>query len=279
MSVNQYADANQDLLGWHNDMSNEDYHGSPGISKSSLDMVNKSINHLLNRQEVRKETPQMVLGTAVHAAILEPNLWPDGFVRGPDADMRTKEWKDARSALPAGVKLMKPADYDKVEQMAVAALSHPDPVIGYIKNMQGIAEGSLFQRHPQTGLLIKCRPDFLSPEHKVIVDVKTTKNASPEDFAKSCGQFRYDVQAAMYTDMVTREFGGEWKFVFIAVENQPPFNVGVYVLSPQDLDFGSVIYNQDIAKYAQWYDGYETNTGYQEECMTLQVPAYFRRNM
>jgi len=277
MSDKSYmADDHKDLIGWHNDVSNSAYHSGPGISKSGLDLVHKSINHFLGAK--KEETDAMTLGTAVHAAILEPHTWPGQFVRGPDVDRRTAEWKTAAGKAQAnGLTIMKSDDFDKVELMATAVLSHMDPAIALIKDAAGIAEGSLYQADPRTGLLIRCRPDYLVPDHHLIIDLKTTKDASPDEFARSCGNFRYDVQDAMYTQMVSHAFGGDWKFIFVAVENTPPYNVGVYELSAADKDFGHQTYRADLNKFAQWVEGYEQNTGYLERRSTISIPGYFRR--
>ena len=61
------------MSGRYTDMSNEDYHRSPAISKSGMDRLAISPEHyqayLLERRE---ETPAMKTGTAVHMAVLEP---------------------------------------------------------------------------------------------------------------------------------------------------------------------------------------------------------------
>lgn len=112
----------------------------------------------------------------------------------------------------------------------------------------------------------------------MIIDIKTTKDASPDSFSKSCGQFRYDVQEALYTDMMSAAFGGDdWRFIFVAVENDPPFSVGVYQLRPDDRMIARAEYSADIHKYMQWVDGYESFTGYDPDTKTISVPGYFRR--
>lgn len=158
-----YADDHpSDLIGWHSDMSNEDYHSGPGVSKSSLDLIHKSIAHLQNRSLVRIETPAMVLGTAVHTAILEPHLWPDGYLRGPDADRRAKEWKEAQEEADRyGLILMKRDDFDKVDMMAASVASHPNPII------QLITEGRELRRVP-------CSESTHRREHLLSVGRTTT---------------------------------------------------------------------------------------------------------
>lgn len=260
-------------------MSNEEYHAAPGLSKSSLDLVNKSINHLIHRDTVRVETPAMILGTAVHSAVLEPLTWPDGYMRGPEVDKRNKAWTEAKEkADDAGIVLIDPADYDKVETMAERVFEYDDQVIRAIAHGDGIAEGSLFVKHPATGMLLKCRPDYLLPKQQIVVDLKTTMDASPEGFARSCGKYRYDIQEALYTHCLQEHYGGNWKFVFLAVENRPPFNVGVYTLGEESLIAAHQQFNSDIRKYVNWHEGYDPSTTYSPERQMIEIPRYCRRN-
>ena len=281
-NTSPYASDHQEILGWHDSMSNEDYHSGPGLSKSSLDLIHKSVNHFLSRSAVRKETPAMRLGTAVHSAILEPDDWPGGYVRGPGVDARTAEWKEvSEQALASGRVLLPPDDYDKVEMMRESVLSIDNKYVDLIKDSSGIAEGSLFGEDPMTGALLKIRPDYIIPEKKLIIDVKSSKNARPAEFARSAGIFRYDVQAALYSDVAATHWDSDadkWEFVFLVVENQPPFNAAVYHLHYGDVEEARREYLADINKYMQFAEGYEVDCGYGGENTCLKIPVYIRRN-
>ena len=72
--------------------------------------------------------------------------------------------------------------------------------------------------------------------------------------------FRYDVQAAWYLDGVNQGFAkGEQMFatfIFIAVEKEPPYGVGVYQLDEADVISGREKARSDLATYA-----HATSTG------------------
>lgn len=273
-----YASDHPDLIGWHKDMSNEAYHSAPGLSNSSLSMIHQSINHYINR--VRVETDNMRFGTAVHSAVLQPETWPRDFMRGPDVDRRTKEWKSAEhEAKERGLLLLPPELWDNVEKARDAVFSHPVDVISHIAYGNGVAESSLFTADPETGILLKARPDYIVPDKKLCLDLKTTKNASPNEFARSCGTYRYDCQQALYTDILSWQLGGDWSFKFIAVESAPPFNVGVYEIHPEDVANARILYQSDIRRFINWAEGYEVFTGYSIEETTVRIPSYMRRNV
>lgn len=70
--------------GVYGDLSNAEYHGGPGISKSGLDLMDKApatYRYVTDNPKDREETPAMRIGTAVHAAILEPDMFAATYCR------------------------------------------------------------------------------------------------------------------------------------------------------------------------------------------------------
>ena len=72
------------LPGVYAGLTNEAYHGGPGISKSGLDLINKTpatFRYVTDHPTEREETSAMRIGTAVHAAILEPEVFATEYCR------------------------------------------------------------------------------------------------------------------------------------------------------------------------------------------------------
>ena len=67
------------LHGFYEDMPNETYHASEGVSKSGLDLMDRSPAHYKN-PKLRKSTRNMEIGTAIHAGILEPERFDKEYV-------------------------------------------------------------------------------------------------------------------------------------------------------------------------------------------------------
>lgn len=247
----------------------------PGLSKSSLDLIHKSINHWLAGK--RYETTSMAFGTAVHAAVLEPERWPRDFVKGPPARRGSKAWLEAEAeAAGAGLSLLEEDVWENVDRAWRAVYEH-QAANRILLEGGGLAEGSVFVEDPDTGLLLKCRPDLLFKEKRLAVDLKTTKDSSPQSFARSCGTFRYDVQEAFYTDCLHNLFDGEWDFLFIAVENQEPFNVSVFQLDESDREYGRDEYRKDLKKLVDYYEKGGIPLGYSDGVNLIQIPGYMRR--
>ena len=101
------------------DLTNEDYHARPEISKSSLDRIHKSIDHY--EAPWKPPTDKMRMGTAFHTLILEPELFDAQFVQGTKLDGRTaegkKEKKEIEENLKSGQDVLKYYDYENLMRM------------------------------------------------------------------------------------------------------------------------------------------------------------------
>jgi hypothetical protein len=254
-------------------LSNAAYHQHQAISKSHLDLVNKSGRHYWaryldpNRSKV-VPTPAMDLGSGFHAMVLEPDVYENDFVVAPKIDKRTTagkaEWK-AWQASAKGKTLLTDEQVDLLMLMTESVMSHP--AASAILRLEGEAEQTYMWTDDATGEECKCRPDW--HVDGMVVDLKTTIDASPEGFAKSVNNFRYHVQANWYL----RGTPNATQFVFIAVEKTPPFAVAVYVASPEMVAAGGRAADQDLAKLAECRR--EDNwPSYSNQIETLNLPRW-----
>lgn len=243
------------------DMSNADYHAHPALSKSGTDDLEKSPMHFKARREKpREETPAMALGTAVHALTLEPeSFWDRYIVAPPGIDRRTTAGKAAWANIEnSGKIVLKAEDMQQIEAMASAVRAHP---VTEALFDEGRAEVSFFSRLSDVD--VKCRPDWFR-EDGIIVDLKTTEDASPGGFASSVAKWNYHKQAAFYSDILSEMGISVAAFVFIAVEKTYPYAVGVYELDLEALDLGRQAYRANLETYrtcletGQW-PGYSSN--------------------
>lgn len=257
-------------------LSNADYHAHPAVSKSHLDKVAKSPAHYwayyLDPNRVPPEpTAAMVLGTALHTAVLEPHLWDEQFAVPPQAfDRRTKVGKELAAAFEAeaeGKTVLTPDDADRIRRMADAV--HRHPASSFLLDLPGTREASYFWADEATGLECKCRPDWHSQDRRLLVDVKTTEDASPRGFAKSCANFRYHVQAHWYQ----QPFQEAEQFLFIAVEKQPPHLVAVYAATPAMVAAGARAAGRDLQVLADCHAS-GVWPGYGDEILPLDLPRW-----
>lgn len=186
-----------------------------------------------------------------------------------------KLWSDIKAewdAVNSHRQILNQDQWDAVHKAAKAIKEHP-AASKLINTGSGKAEQSAYWIDSLTGELCRCRPDWWRDDN-IIVDLKTTENASKDGFAKSIANFRYDVQAAFYLDGIEAATGKRPRgFVFVAVEKKPPFAVGVYVLDAETLDAARAVYQKDLESYAfcqktgNW-------PGYGDKIQTINLPAW-----
>lgn len=229
-------------VGVHENIPNETYHAWKAASRSHLAMLaeGKSPAHLhYQLQHPIEPTEAMILGTATHDAVLEPDTLDQHVVIGLDLPRRKNVDKEAHAAFAvehAGKIVLKGDDYEDIMRMREAVYYHEAArdilsLDGNVIEMSGVWVESISSEN--IGLLCKCRPDLLVPEMSALVDLKTTIHpASAESFERTIQARRYDLQAAFYLQGMESVGFDVNNFVFIAVEKEPPYLVGVYRLDP-----------------------------------------------
>lgn len=263
-------------------MTNEAYHADiTRIGKSGLDLISRSPAHYWARyldpnREREEPTPALILGTAVHSAILEPNDFEARYRTLPEINKRTTAGKAEFEALMEHAKANKLVflsqyDLDKCRRMRDAVHKHPAAQLLLAK---GVAEQTLMWTDEETGAKCKARPDWLSEDTGYIVDVKTTEDASPVGFAKSVYNYRYHVQAPWYLDGHLNSIGHAAEgFAFIAVEKTPPYAVSVYYVTPDVYVLGKKTYLRDLKTYMECLRN-NNWPGYSQDFQALQLPAW-----
>ncbi len=72
------------------------------------------------------------------------------------------------------------------------------------------------------------------------LDLETVEKAIPRGFQRKLVDFRYDLQAAWYTRLAAEAFADmEIEFIFVAIENKPPYGICLYRASEGVLDHGN----------------------------------------
>lgn len=240
--------------GIYQDLPNEVYHSSAAVSKSGLWTIYKQTPAHFKfppppAENTTTKQAAYDFGTASHTAILEPEKFEIEIMRGPD-DRRGNKWKDAvAEAAHFNRTLLIAEDYDKV--LVIRDAIHANARINAIlTGGKPEVEASGFWIDPDTGLLTRCRPDFYRADLRIMVDLKSTQSARPDDFARSVTNFGYHAQEAHYSDgyrQLGRDVDG---FLFLAWEKESPFAFGLYELPPSIVEEGRAIIRQSLDTYA-----------------------------
>jgi len=261
-------------------MNNTEYHAHPAVSKSHLDLIARSPLHYwaryLDPNRVAPEpTAAMRLGTALHTHVLELSRWDEQIAVAPACDRRTKAGKEAFAAFEAdaaGKTVITADDADVVMAMGRSVLRHPGAAM--LLGMAGKAETTHMWTDPIYGLECKCRPDWLTDDGSIIVDLKTTRDASPRGFKRSIADYRYHVQAGWYLNGIEQATGKRPdQFIFICVESTAPYACAVYAADEVMTDRGHEQAMQDLGKLATCKAA-DSWPSYSDQIETISLPGW-----
>jgi hypothetical protein len=220
----------------------------------------------------------MAIGSAVHTHVLELDQWDARYVSAPEGiDRRTKmgkaEWEVFTTASTGRTVLTK-ADAELVMRMGHAVYSHPAAAM--LLGLPGKAETTHMWNDAATGLQCKCRPDWLTDDGSLIIDLKTTEDASPRAFSRSISQWRYHAQAAWYLDGVEQATGTRpEQFLFICVEKKAPYAVAVYAADADMIAVGAQTAARDLDVLATCKAA-NAWPGYSDQIEPISLPAWMR---
>ena len=237
------------------DMPNDEYHAHPGISNSGLSRLDRSPSHYKNAPK-NAPTRNMEIGTAIHTAILENDRFLDEYVLLPEVkDRRQSEYKKAVEVFDSE-RVLVGAEVENVLGMCKSI--HSQENITSRIYSPGWNELSVFAPDTETGIMCRCRFDYLSEDFAAI-DLKKTQDARADAFSRSVYSYFYHVQAAFYTDVFLWATGKELlSFEFLAVEEKQPHGCKIYKLGEASIDLGRETYRKnlnlysDCAKYDEW---------------------------
>lgn len=266
-------------------MSNDEYHACPEFSSSQLKDMNRSAAHFyvnsITKEAKKEASTAMNFGTLVHTMFLEPEQFENEFVIAPKFDRRTKVGKEEAAAweqVNEGKMLVSEEDVENASRMSENLRS-----LSIYKAMQdnyGMAEASFFFTDPVFGLNLRIRPDWhIAPckafPNGLIIDLKTTDDARPMAFSRTCANFSYDLSASMYREGFQAYYQTEDKppFIFLAAERNTPFNVKQYKASDLFLSVGNARYNRSKELLAESLLMGEWD-GYSKDLEEIYLPSY-----
>lgn len=233
------------------DMPAEKYHAIEALSQSGAkEMLRSPMHYRYFRDHPREPTAAMRFGTAVHEGVLEPDTFEQRVVALPDVNARTNAGKAELAAFMAqhaGKLLLSADDFDRARRCVEAVHRHPS---ARMLLAGGERETSLFWRDRQFDVPCKARIDLRNLGG--LVDLKTTADASADEFAKSVANFGYALQAANYyagcEELLdaTPEF-----FALIAVESEAPHGVACYALGSDAFGVGRVRMDEAMRRYRE----------------------------
>ncbi len=223
------------------DISNEEYHAASGVSRSRLMLLDKSPYHfwyevISGEAEKREATPAMNIGSAFHTMLLEPELFEREYAVMPAIDRRTKQGKEDYQIFvdeSDGKIVLTAEQFEKVSKMAELVRRHE--IVTTLLD-EAKFEQSIFWTDKETQIQFKARPDIWSA--KMIVDLKTTADASAYKLQRSALDYGYYLQAGMAYE-ACKAIGQPFEmFVILAAEKEAPHVPAVFMMDNDALQYG-----------------------------------------
>lgn len=266
-------------LGLHDGIPNDEYRRAPGVSKSGLDKLMRSPGHYKFYQKHPKPpTESLAFGNALHCMILEGEavfnsrycVVPHNAPRRPTPQQRNAKKPSAETVLavkfwdqfkadnigkeeisakqgPAGP-IWGMSDWDKIHRIRDSIMNHP--IAGKLL-IRGFPERSGWFIDPNTGRLCKFRLDFHNTDNEIIVDLKSTLDASLYQFSRSVVEYNYHVQDYFYRFGMQVLANPVQDFVFLCFEKEPPFAVACYYLTKEAKHHGMMRGERLMKRYAE----------------------------
>lgn len=199
-----------------------DYLQWPIPSQSTLKHGRESMAHLkaaMDGERFIEPTDDMILGTALHTACLEPSEAAERIAVWAGGRRYGKEWTLFKEANRDKIIITESQEYQlagMVESLRQCKL------VNWMTSRVEVEVGAVGDFH---GWLMKARCDAISSG--AIVDLKKVRTADPRKFTCAAIEYGYHIQAAVYRRLFDRD-----RFILVCVEDQPPYDVVPYELSP-----------------------------------------------
>ena len=225
------------------------------------------LKHVIDNPD-NETKPAYILGNAAHCMVLEGlRPYKERFViggpkndKGEEYGMGSQKFADKREIINShGRELITNETNTTAMAMRKSCLKHP-----IVKDIlsEGVAEMVL--RIEFYGVLCQVRFDWLSPTWG-IPDLKTCRDL--KQFQREARyKYGYLYQAGFYQGMAymaAPEFGF-MPFCFIAVESKPPYKVGVFEVTADDLEYFRNGVADAILYFKRCRDGDDWPTGFED---------------
>lgn len=266
------------------DIPPEVYHGQPcvepSIGSSGLRMLLNEcpakywFHSPLNPDRPPEESKvHFSIGKTANDLLLhgEEWFWGHNHVLGYET-LQTKAAKAEKvEAEEAGKNVINKKQWAEIQAMTEAFAEHPFASAAF---MSGRSEPSLFWQDRETGVWLRCRPDFLPSALRHIPDYKTAASAKPEDFKRSIYNYGYHMQAALYLDGIENVTGTKpQSFYFVVQEKEAPYIVTCQAVEQIAVDWGRIQNRKAIHLFAECLEKNEW-PGYARDVIEVGLPFY-----
>jgi len=223
----------------------------------------------------KEPTKALRIGSAMHKLALEGTAaFLAEYAIAPECDRRTSAGKAEYAAFAtenAFKTILTAEEADLVKNTAEAARARID-ALGL-----KIVATEQYLTVDYCGIPIKAGIDLIAwnaAGDTVLVDLKSTEDASPKGFLNSVRSYKYALQAHWYRTVWSLHSGNPIPptFLFVAVEKQSPWATATYTVGPNLSAWAIADFEEAVKKY-ETCRALDSWTGYADEPQVLDVGA------
>ena len=219
-------------------------------------------------------TTAMNVGRGAHSYILPKQEFEKEFDVYGGASRNSKEYKSMQESMPEKTILTAP-EVEMIVGMNEAIENHP---VARELIKEGEPETSLYWSEEIEGkrIYLKSKIDNLKHKKSILVDLKTTSDASPREFPKDMARYGTGKQMAFYQRACRACLKDWYSPVVVAVEKKPPFLVGIYTLDEESQNLCRNWVDEKLGEYSRWLQEPEDKrrVGYDPKIHEVSLPRW-----
>lgn len=276
------------------DVSMDDYHNreicpAPSISGSGLVQLAPPYgvprkfwwNSTMNPKREPKDTAALRVGKCAHTLFLEGI---DAVQAGYVIDNLPRTGEGSRTALTA-FKAKAEAEgkvviraegntteigWDDIRAMVAAIDEYPLVRAAFT---EGTAEQTLIVKDEETGVWLRCRPDWLPKDVTHLAQYKTARSASQGGFSNAIGEYGYHIKAAHEMFCIEALGLGHPKtYTHFVQEKDPPYLMAIHTLPRETLEYAQAQHRAAIRTFARCLETGKWE-GYPEHAQETGLPV------
>lgn len=256
--------------GFHHRISAARYHEDPAPQPSLSSSVAETLlrqspykarhsHPRLNPNLVIEQDSKFDIGTAAHSILLEGI---DNIQECPFDDWKKNEAKAMRDAARGrGKTPLLTHQAAGVRAMVEAALKFiaKSEIADYWQD----SDAELTGVWEEDGVWCRMRTDLITVSRDVIIDYKSTKDASPDSFSRLLPRMDYHIQDAFYRRGVQHIAGTDPKFIFLAQSTEAPYECSLHACDPalKEIADGEVGYAINLWRQCMTKDSWPSYGG------------------
>ena len=217
------------------------------VTNSQLGLIKKDVRTykmMRDNPDLMEETLPMIFGRAYHVAMLEPNEFHTKVSICKSSTRATKIFKEFKKENESCPTIILEKEYDKIMAMQDKLFQYSR--IKNLLNTEGEREIANAWLDQDTDVYCKGKADYRNGN--ILVDLKTTIDASYHSFSRSCEKYGYDRQSAFYMDGFNCN-----EFIFIVQEKEPPYNVSIFNAGKEFSQRGRDEYKHLLEIYRKYF--------------------------